>query len=215
MGGGAFSGASPFSSFGFGMEDDDEMGFSTPHSRPTKRHQPQPHSTTVKLGLTLEELFTGCVKKLKVTKQRNGQPASTVLEVAVKPGWKAGTKVTFRGEGDELPGQPAADIVFEVTEKPHGVFERQNNDLVIKRNVTLTQALCGYRGTILGLDGRQIEVDCSNDVITPGFQKRIRGQGMPITKQLPERGDMIVNFNVVFPQSLSAEQKRRITDAHL
>jgi DnaJ-class molecular chaperone len=40
-------------------------------------------------------------------------------------GWKAGTKVTFKGAGDELPGKPAQDIQFVIEEKPHAVFKRE------------------------------------------------------------------------------------------
>jgi len=29
-----------------------------------------------------------------------------VLEIPVKPGWKDGTRITYGGMGDELPGKP-------------------------------------------------------------------------------------------------------------
>lgn len=29
-----------------------------------------------------------------------------VLTINVQPGWKDGTRITFAGKGDELPGQP-------------------------------------------------------------------------------------------------------------
>ena len=30
-----------------------------------------------------------------------------VITINVQPGWKDGTRITFAGKGDELPGQPA------------------------------------------------------------------------------------------------------------
>ena len=37
-----------------------------------------------------------------------------VLQINVKPGWKAGTRVTFAKEGDRIPGKIPADIAFVI-----------------------------------------------------------------------------------------------------
>lgn len=37
----------------------------------------------------------------------NSMVLQEVLEIQVKPGWKEGTRITFTGKGDELPGRPA------------------------------------------------------------------------------------------------------------
>ncbi len=56
-------------------------------------------------------VLTGVKKKLRVTRQlldaSTQKPMSVqeVLELEVKPGWKAGTKLTYEGKGDELPGR--------------------------------------------------------------------------------------------------------------
>jgi len=56
---------------------------------------------------TLEELYTGCTKKMKITKTlvESGKrmQAEKILTLQVKPGWKTGTKVTFPEEIDEAP----------------------------------------------------------------------------------------------------------------
>lgn len=69
---------------------------------------------------------------------------SQVLEVQVKPGWKKGTTVTFEREGDQEPGMIPSDIVFVIGEKPHAVFERDGNNLVHKRRISLKEALTDY-----------------------------------------------------------------------
>lgn len=45
------------------------------------------------------------------------------------------------GKGDELPGQPAQDIVFVVRQKPHPAFVRQGDDLVTQLRIPLRYAL--------------------------------------------------------------------------
>ena len=60
------------------------------------------------LRLTLEEMFYGVTKNLKLTRTvltggRESRVAET-LSIDVKPGWKRGTKITFPEKGDEAPG---------------------------------------------------------------------------------------------------------------
>ncbi|BBG94169.1 DNAJ heat shock family protein [Prunus dulcis] len=54
-----------------------------------------------------------------------------ILKIDIKPGWKKGTKITFPDKGNQEPGVSPADLIFVVDEKPHGVFKRDGNDLVI------------------------------------------------------------------------------------
>jgi DnaJ family protein B protein 4 len=50
---------------------------------------PPPGEIIRPLALTLEELYTGGTKRLKITRHmRNGSQEERVLEVAYKPGWK-------------------------------------------------------------------------------------------------------------------------------
>ena len=56
--------------------------------------------------------------------------AQETLEVAIKAGWKEGTRIIFEGKGDRLPGRPPQDIVFVVQELPHTRFTRAGDDLV-------------------------------------------------------------------------------------
>lgn len=56
------------------------------------------------LPCSLEELYKGSTRKMKIQRSildASGQSmrVSEVLEVAVRPGWKSGTKVTFAEKG--------------------------------------------------------------------------------------------------------------------
>jgi hypothetical protein len=52
------------------------------------------------------------------------------------------------GKGDEVPGQPAQDIVFVVRQKPHGVYTREGDDLVATVMLPLRY---GYRAGLVSL----------------------------------------------------------------
>ncbi len=49
----------------------------------------------------------------------------------------------------------------------------------------------------------------------PGFQKRVPGEGMPITKNPQEKGDLIIEFDIEFPEVLAPERKDLIRRALL
>lgn len=63
------------------------------------------------LNLSLEELNSGCVKKIKVLRKVLNEDNKTtdqvekILTINVLPGWRAGTKIVFCKEGDQGPNK--------------------------------------------------------------------------------------------------------------
>lgn len=132
-----------------------------------------------------------------------------ILTIEIKPGWKKGTKITFPEKGNEQRGLIPADLVFIIDEKPHTVFKRDGNDLVVMQKISLVEALTGYTAQITTLDGRNLTVPV-NTIISPSYEEVIKGEGMPIPKEPSKKGNLRVKFNVKFPSRLTSEQKTGI-----
>lgn len=128
------------------------------------------------------------------------------MKIKIKAGWKKGTKITFEGKGDEKPGNLPADIIFVIDEKRHHLFKRVGDDLEIGVEIPLVQALTGCSLTVplLGEETMHLNFD---EIIHPGYEKVIRGQGMPKPKEQGKRGDLRIRFLVNFPEDLSHEQR--------
>lgn len=135
----------PFGSFGMG-------GF--PRSFNTRSHGGRPGKkqdppVTHDLRVSLDEVFTGCTKKMKISRKRlnpDGRTTRTedkILTVEVKKGWKEGTKITFPREGDETPSNIPADVVFVVKDKPHPVYKRDGADIIYPAKITLREVRRG------------------------------------------------------------------------
>lgn len=84
--------------------------------------QPTPEVTTVErpLPLSLEDLFNGVTKKMKIKRKTFDETGKrittdTLLEVPIKPGLKKGSKIRFKGVGDQEEGGQQ-DLVFIVEE---------------------------------------------------------------------------------------------------
>uniref|UniRef100_A0A3B5LQJ9 DnaJ heat shock protein family (Hsp40) member B1a n=1 Tax=Xiphophorus couchianus TaxID=32473 RepID=A0A3B5LQJ9_9TELE len=200
----------PFSPFGMGGMGGFQRSFKTQPGglhRPHEKRQDPP--VVHELNVSLEEVFTGCTKKMKISRKRVNHDGCTmrkedkILTVNIKRGWKEGTKITFPKEGDETPTNIPADVVFVVKDKPHPVFRRDGSDIVYPAKISLREALCGCTVKAPTLDGRTITVH-SREVVKPGMKKRITGEGLPLSKCPDKRGDMILDFSVKFPEKLAS-----------
>jgi DnaJ family protein A protein 2 len=123
-------------------------------------------------------------------------------EVPIEQGAPHGHHVIFTGEGDELPGALAGDLVVELDIAKHTVFTRNGADLVIFKTITLYEALTGCSFEVEHLDGSKIVISTKpGDVITPKMKKQIKGKGMPYYKDAMSHGNLYVEFNVEFPKN--------------
>ncbi len=152
--------------------------------------------------VSLEEIARGVKKRMLINRKvfncfGSFQTEEKILSFAVRPGWKAGTKITFSQEGDRRPGRIPADISFVIRDKPHQHFVRQGSDIVHTCRVRAQDALQGAVVGVPTLEGTFVGVDCPRDVTNQGAVKRISGYGLPYPKEAGRRGDLLVNFTVV------------------
>lgn len=75
----------------------------------------------------------------------------------------------------------------------------------------LFQALCGTKLEIPSLLGDKRSLRIS-DIIKPNFVHKIKGQGLPIPKDPTKRGDLIVGFDIKFPEHLSEAAKNTLRE---
>ncbi|KAG9202700.1 hypothetical protein G6514_004192 [Epicoccum nigrum] len=180
------------------------------------RRAPEPEVTVVEkpLAVTLEEMFSGTTKKLKIKRktydQATGKQSTQdrILEVPIKKGLKAGSKIKFSDVGDQVEGG-TQDLHFVVQEKPHTLFTRDGDDVKRTIELDLKEALTGWSRTVQTIDGKQLSVGSSGPT-GPGWTERYPNLGMPKSKKPTERGDFIVGVKIKFPTSLTAQQKETL-----
>ncbi|KAI5924806.1 hypothetical protein F4810DRAFT_709379 [Camillea tinctor] len=176
-----------------------------------------PEVTTVErsLPLTLEELYHGITKKMKIKRKTfddvgKRTTSDQVLEVPIKPGLKKGSKIKFKGVGDQEEGGKQ-DLHFIVEEKPHPLYTRDGDDLIHTIDLDLKEALTGWKRTVTTIDGKQLSIDKAGPT-GPGMSDSYPGLGMPISKKPGERGNFIVKYNVKFPTTLTPAQKQQLKE---
>lgn len=126
------------------------------------------------------------------------------LELYIPRGAREGDQIRLEGEADQIPGaEQTGDIVFHLVEQPHEVFQRTGNDLSAKLEISLAEALTGFRRVVLKhLDGRGIELNhpqIPGQILRPGEVLKVPGEGMPL-KKTDHKGDLYLVIEILFPE---------------
>ncbi|XP_046837856.1 dnaJ homolog subfamily B member 13-like [Vespa crabro] len=165
------------------------------------------------LQLTLQEVFFGGTKKIKIQRyvfvdnnKIKTELKEEILTIPIKPGIPTRTQIIYPEMGDESPSKISADVIFIVEDRPHETFQRKDSDLYMIVDVFLREALTGTTITVNTIDDRTFRVPITS-VITPEYCKIIEGEGLPLPENPKEKGNLILNFNIEFPVYLSIISK--------
>lgn len=211
FGGGSFGSSSTFAEGSF-QDIFSELGEMLSQKRRTKRGFPNSYgnrntkpntkqqnvipSITYNLKISLEDLYNGCVKELRVRDKIHIDsrviPIEKVFKIDIKRGWKAGTKIKFDASKD-FPKK----MVFVVEQLPHKYFERKDNDLVWKCHLTKSQIDKGVHVHIPLLDGEVFSFNTKDQNVKHGSKRYFEDLGMPVSKSNgKEFGDLVVKFEI-------------------
>lgn len=188
---------------------------STSNGRTERVKQPPVHHN---LFLTLQEMYHGCTKKTIITRRvmnPDGHTSSDkdkTFSIKIRPGTVEGQQIIYKEEGDQGPTIIPADIIFDVKTTPHTIFTRNGDDLEFTATVPLVRALVGCSIEVPTLDNREISVPI-NSIIHPKFQKVVQNEGMPLYSNPCEKGNLIIKFEIEFPDKLLPEAKGMIKQA--
>ena len=130
------------------------------------------------------------------------------VTVDIEKGMQDGQEVVFYEDGEPVIDGEAGDLKFRIRTAPHDRFRREGNDLHTTVTITLVQALVGFEKTIKHLDEHLVDIS-TKGITKPKEVKKFKGQGMPLHFST-KKGDLYVAFEVLFPTSLTEDQKTKI-----
>ncbi len=115
-------------------------------------------------------------------------------------------KITLFSAANDYTDAEASDIVFEVIQRPHPFFKRVNKfDLKVEVKLTLKEALLGFKKRIRHLDGHFVKIH-SKSITQPNQILKIANEGLTKHDYPAERGNLIVQYDVVMPKMLLKEE---------
>ena len=175
------------------------------------QQKPPPLSYT--LTISLHQTYTGCVVPVEIDRWcMHGHIKVQELEtiyVTIPPGTDEGEIFTVEDKGNILHDKCKGNVKLTIqVENKNALFHRQGMDLLYRKTLTLKEALCGFsmevphiNGKILSLNNTQ--ATAKHTIVQPNYRKTIPGLGMCRDNNV---GNLIIEFSIDMPDSLTAEQ---------
>ena len=128
------------------------------------------------------------------------------LSVKIPAGVDDGSQMRLSGEGEVgSHGGPRGNLYLQLHVKPHEIFRRDDDDLILDLDLNFAQVGLGDEVDVPTIDGQPHELRIPAGTQT-GETFVVRGKGVPHLRG-GGRGDMIVHVNVVTPKNTTKEQK--------
>lgn len=128
------------------------------------------------------------------------------LSVNIPAGVDDGSQMRLSGEG-EIGGHggPRGNLYLQLHVKPHEIFRRDDDDLILDLDLNFAQVGLGDEVDVPTIDGQPHALRIPAGTQT-GETFVVRGKGVPHLRG-GGRGDMIVHVNVVTPKNPTKEQR--------
>lgn len=132
------------------------------------------------------------------------------ISVKVPAGVASGNFIPLRGMGDAGPhGGPAGDLIVLIEEKPHPVFRRDGNDLLLEMPVSYPEMVLGARIEVPTVGGGTHTLDVPAGTAS-GTVLRARGKGLASLRG--GAGDLLVTVVVFVPGKASGAEKKLLEE---
>jgi len=137
------------------------------------------------------------------TKTRITLPEGGTLDVTIPAGVTDGQVLRLKGKGAPGLGEgEPGDALIEVGVKPHPIFKREGDDIVVEVPLTVDEAVLGGKVEVPTIAGRVFVT------VPPGSNTgqtlRLKGRGI---KRAGGAGDQLVKLAVVLPERIDDELK--------
>ena len=132
------------------------------------------------------------------------------FKVNIPAGIDEGQSIQQRGQGSAgVNGGPAGDLIVTVSIRPHPIFTRKGQDVLIDIPISFAQAALGDTLQVPTVDGR-VEYKIPEGTQT-GTMFRMKGKGIQNVNGRG-RGDQFVRVNIEVPKHLSDKQKKLLRE---
>jgi len=118
--------------------------------------------------------------------------------------------IILRDKGNINSEDCKGDIKLFVKINNDTHFERRGLDLIINKNITLKESLCGFSFELKYVNGKTYTLNNnSGNIIPPEYIKVIPNMGL--TRET-HTGNLLIHFHVEFPEKLSEEKMNALRD---
>ena len=178
-----------------------------------QRHFNKPQTILKTIEITIVDAYNGITVPIEIQKitQRGDLKINEIetIYLNIPKGINDQENIVLGGCGNIGNGDTRGDVQITVNVKNETKFCRNGLDLIFKKKLSLKEALAGFNFEIEHFNGKVLGITNTLTIIPPGSKKVINSMGM--VKEGSPNGNLIIEFDVEFPISLSQEQKIAIS----
>ena len=122
------------------------------------------------------------------------------ITLEIKPGTAENEKILLKDHGDYIKEYNCySDLLLILKEKKHTRLQRKEDDLLLEHNISLTDALSGFKFAYVHLDQQTYIIENTAYVIKPNQLYGIKNMGMPKQNKKGHYGILYLKFDIHFP----------------
>ena len=144
-----------------------------------------------RLTLTLERAYSGGTERIRLEDGRS-------IEVNLPPAMVSGQRIRLRNQG-----MGGGDLYLKITVSPHPFFRLEMSEICCELPLTPSEAVLGGDIEVPTLDGL-VKMKLPPGV-TSGKRLRLANKGYPTVQG--DRGDQLVEIQVLIPKEISEEER--------
>ena len=129
------------------------------------------------------------------------------VTINIPKGAKQGDNIVIKNMADADEDKPEIGDLILIFKEKHSKYEsRIGNNLIVRQSIFLSEALTGLNRVYHHPNKNKINIKYS-DIITPDSKFTINNLGF-YDKNTNKTGDLIFNFNIIFPEKEELDPKR-------
>ena len=166
------------------------------------------------IEITLEQAYTGLNYPLKIEKWVMEGDIKKIEQETIYVDINAGIDnneiIILRNRGNVISENNVGDIKLFIKVINNTQFTRDGLDLLLTKEITLKEALVGFKFDFKHLSGKTYTINNkTGKVITPDFIKEVSNMGMKRVRPHPAPpmvGNLLICFNIIYPTTITEEQ---------
>lgn len=169
----------------------------------------KPPAIIKNIKISMEQSYQGANVPIEIERwTHNGDIKVSEIEtiyLAIPAGIDNGEIMILRDQGHSVNAEIKGDVKLVINVENSTPFIRHGLDLIFKKTISLKESLCGFSFEILHLNGKTLCLNnhTNHTIIKPNFKKVIPTMGIARENNT---GNLIIEFDVEFPDTLSREQ---------
>lgn len=167
---------------------------------------------TINVDISLNESFSGCNKPIEIERivlENNiSSKEKEVIYVEIKKGIDNNEFILIKDKGNIINGVKG-DLKLIINLINNSKLTRKGLDLYFYKSITLRESLCGFTFDLPYFDNKSLKINNYKKIIEPNYSQVLKNMGMQREDYV---GNLIIQFDVLFPNKLDKSQKNNLNN---